>query len=512
MPAQTAPALRLTGLSKTYPSVLALDDFSMTVMPGEVRGLIGKNGAGKSTAIKILSGAVTPDSGKVEVAGETVEINGPQSALRLGIATVYQEISLIPALTVAENILLGRWRKSDRLRFLISPAKGRQFARAILDRLRIDIDPGERVDQLNVAQQQLVEIAKAVSYDPKVLVLDEPTSALPAEEIELVHDVVRTLAQMGTATIYVTHRLHEIPRIANNVTVLRDGRHVDTIPVAEATPGRITELMVGRDWKGMGFDRRTVEAAPLLEVRNLSTVSKLRDVSFALHEGEVLGLAGLLSAGRTELLRAIFGLDPISGGEVIVAGHRVPRPHPALMKSLGVALTPENRKKDGLILDFAVTTNATMAPIDRISRFGWLDHRKAGVTGPRDDRQAGDQDAVRRSDRRNAFRRQSAEGRHRQLAQYQAEDHPHGRAQPRHRCRREAADLSARPPTRRGRDRRALRLLRGRGGAGRLRPHSGHPRGHAHRRPQSQRGHPGRACRQDDERVIKGRFPGSCLK
>ena len=378
MPAQTAPALRLTGLSKTYPSVRALDDFSMTVMPGEVRGLIGKNGAGKSTAIKILSGAVTPDSGTVEVAGEPVAISGPQSALRLGIATVYQEISLIPALTVAENILLGRWRKSDRMRFLISPAKGRQFARAILDRLRIDIDPGARVDQLNVAQQQLVEIAKAVSYDPKVLVLDEPTSALPAEEIELVHDVVRTLAQMGTATIYVTHRLHEIPRIANNVTVLRDGRHVDTIPVAEATPGRITELMVGRDWKGMGFDRRSVEAAPLLEVRNLSTVGKLRDVSFTLHEGEVLGLAGLLSAGRTELLRAIFGLDPISGGEVIVAGHRVPRPHPALMKSLGVALTPENRKKDGLILDFAVTTNATMAPIDRISRFGWLDHAKAG--------------------------------------------------------------------------------------------------------------------------------------
>ena len=378
MPAQTAPALRLTGLSKTYPSVRALDDFSMTVMPGEVRGLIGKNGAGKSTAIKILSGAVTPDSGTVEVAGEPVAISGPQSALRLGIATVYQEISLIPALTVAENILLGRWRKSDRMRFLISPAKGRQFARAILDRLRIDIDPGARVDQLNVAQQQLVEIAKAVSYDPKVLVLDEPTSALPAEEIELVHDVVRTLAQMGTATIYVTHRLHEIPRIANNVTVLRDGRHVDTIPVAEATPGRITELMVGRDWKGMGFDHRSVEAAPLLEVRNLSTVSKLRDVSFTLHEGEVLGLAGLLSAGRTELLRAIFGLDPISGGEVIVAGHRVPRPHPALMKSLGVALTPENRKKDGLILDFAVTTNVTMAPIDRISRFGWLDHAKAG--------------------------------------------------------------------------------------------------------------------------------------
>ena len=376
MSAQAVPALKLTGLTKTYPAVRALDDFSMTVMPGEVRGLIGKNGAGKSTAIKILSGAVTSDSGTIEVAGERVAITSPQSALKLGVATVYQEISLIPALTVAENILLGRWRKSDRLRFLISPAKGRAFARAILDRLRIDIDPGIQVSRLNVAQQQLVEITKAVSYDPKVLVLDEPTSALPAEEIERVHDVVRTLSELGTATIYVTHRLHEIPRIAHNVTVLRDGRMVDTIPVAEATPGRITELMVGRDWQGMGFDRRSAEGPPLLEVRNLSTVGKLRDVSFVLREGEVLGLAGLLSAGRTELLRAIFGLDPIAGGEVIVCGQTVQKPHPALMKSLGVALTPENRKKDGLVLEFPVKTNATMAPIDRVSHFGWLDHAR----------------------------------------------------------------------------------------------------------------------------------------
>jgi ABC-type sugar transport system ATPase subunit len=378
MPAQAAPALKLMGLTKTYPSVRALDDLSMAVMPGEVRALIGKNGAGKSTAIKILSGALMPDAGTIEVAGRRVSITGPQSALKLGVATVYQEISLVPALTVAENILLGRWRRSDRLPFIISTAKGWQFARAILDRLRIDIDPGSRVEELNVAQQQLVEIAKAVSYDPKVLVLDEPTSALPAEEIELVHDVVRTLSEIGTATIYVTHRLHEIPRIAHFVTVLRDGRQVGTIPVAQATPARITELMVGKDWKGMGFERRSVEGPPLLEVHNLST-SKLRDVSFVLREGEVLGLAGLLSAGRTELLRAIFGLDPITAGEVVVAGQKVHKPDPALMKSLGVALTPENRKKDGLVLDFAVKTNATMAPIDRVSRFGWLNHARIGV-------------------------------------------------------------------------------------------------------------------------------------
>ena len=260
---------------------------------------------------------------------------------------------------------------------MISHAKGREHAASILKRLHIDIDPDMEVARLNVAQQQLVEIAKAVSYEPRVLVLDEPTSALPQEQVELLHDVVRTLSSLGTAIIYVTHRLHEVPKIAHSVTVLRDGKLIDTIPVDEATPQRITELMIGFDWEGMSFARNATPGETVLSVRNLSTQAKLHDISLDLHEGEVVGLAGLLSSGRTELLRAMFGLDDVSAGEIVVGGKPVKQPTPARMKSLGVALTAEDRKRDGLILDFSIVMNATLAPIDRISSKGWLNHDKA---------------------------------------------------------------------------------------------------------------------------------------
>lgn len=373
MSAQSEPVLQLDSLTKQYPGVLALDKFTMTLERGEVRALLGKNGAGKSTAIKILSGAILPDSGKITIDGSVCPINGPMDALHHGIATVYQEISLVPALSVAENILLGRWKRTDGFTPLISHAKGKAFAREILTRLKIDVDLEMEVSRLNVAQQQLVEIAKAVSFDPRVLVLDEPTSALPQEQVDLLHKVVRTLSELGTAIIYVTHRLHEVPQIAHNVTVLRDGKLIDTITVEEATPAKITELMIGRDWQGMSFSRRKADTNPVLKVENLSTPSKLKNVSFEIREGEVLGLAGLLSSGRTELLRAIFGLDEISEGTITVGTSKVRKPNPARMKNLGVGLTAEDRKRDGLILDFSVMMNATLAPIDRVSNRGWLD-------------------------------------------------------------------------------------------------------------------------------------------
>ncbi|MEP3274802.1 MAG: sugar ABC transporter ATP-binding protein [Stappiaceae bacterium] len=376
-PAVETPVLALDNLTKQYPGVLALDRFCTTLERGEVRALLGKNGAGKSTAIKILSGAVIPDSGRITIEGTERTIRGPQDSLRQGIATVYQEISLVPALSVAENIVLGRWKRIKGPFPIVRHAKGRAFAKAILDRLKIDIDPNMAVSRLNVAQQQLVEIAKAVSYDPRVLVLDEPTSALPQEQVDLLHDVVRTLSALGTAIIYVTHRLHEVPKIAHSVTVLRDGKLIDTIPVADATPAKITELMIGHDWQGMSFERHKKQGLPALQVSGLSTSSKLRNVNFELYQGEVLGLAGLLSSGRTELLRAIFGLDAMSAGEIRVDGDVVHAPSPSRMKELGVALTAEDRKRDGLILDFSVVMNATLAPIDRISDHGWLNKRKA---------------------------------------------------------------------------------------------------------------------------------------
>lgn len=377
MPEQSRIVLELDGLTKQYPGVKALDNFSLELKAGEVRALLGKNGAGKSTAIKILSGAVMPDSGQVSIDGQLRKITGPLDALHNGIATVYQEISLVPALTVAENILLGRWKHTGGIFSLINHAKGREFAQEILTRLKIDIDPNIEVLRLNVAQQQLVEIAKAVSYDPLVLVLDEPTSALPQEQVDLLHDVVRRLSDLGTAIIYVTHRLHEVPKIAHGVTVLRDGKLIDTIPVEEATPARITELMIGHDWQGMSFDRSKKGGKPALTIKNLSTATKLRDVSFELYPGEVLGLSGLLSSGRTELLRAIFGLDEISAGEIWVGDKQVLNPNPSKMKDLGLALTAEDRKRDGLILDFSVIMNSTLAPIDRISNKGWLNKKAA---------------------------------------------------------------------------------------------------------------------------------------
>lgn len=371
--------LTLDGLTKQYPGVLALDDFSISIRAGEVRALLGKNGAGKSTTIKILSGAIEPDSGTITIAGKRANLHGPLSALAQGISTVYQEISLIPSLTVAENILLGRWKKSKGLGgLLINPAEGRKFAAKALETLGITIDLDMPVNQLSIAQQQLVEIAKAISYDPKVLVLDEPTSALPAEQIGLLHSVVRTLSAQGKAVLYITHRLHEIPKIADSVTVLRDGRSMGTIPISEASPEKITEMIVGSDWKSLGFFGKRAKVGPVaLSVRNLGTATKLHDISFDIHAGEVLGVAGLLSSGRTELLRAIFGLDPISSGKISVNGQLVTNLSPRKMKSLGVGLTAEDRKKEGLIHDFTILTNLTLAPVDRASHLGWLLPQKA---------------------------------------------------------------------------------------------------------------------------------------
>jgi ABC-type sugar transport system ATPase subunit len=282
-------------------------------------------------------------------------------------------MSLVPGLTVAENILLGRWpRKSHFGLSMIQPAEIRRIAQASLDQLEVKINLNEQASRLNVAQQQLVEIAKAISFDPQVLVLDEPTSALPAEEVEVLHRVVRRLAEQGRAIIYVTHRLQEVPRVADSVTVLRDGRHIGTIPVAEATPERITQMMIGADWQRTQWHRDAPVGEVKLSVRNLHRASVLHNISFDLRAGEVLGIAGLLGSGRTELLRAIFGLDKIEGGEVYVDGQRVEKLSPINMKAKGVGLTPEDRKQQGLVLVFSVQDNLTLASLGRVSTAGLL--------------------------------------------------------------------------------------------------------------------------------------------
>jgi ribose transport system ATP-binding protein len=367
------PILVLEKICKQYPGVVALDRVDLVVNAGEVRALVGKNGAGKSTLVKVLSGAVQPDSGSISIEGRPVVIHKPKDAFAQGISTVYQEMSLVPGLTVAENIFLGRWPSVRRAGIrLIDRQEILRLAHETLDQLQVDLDPGCLVATLSVAERQLVEIAKALSFHPRVLVLDEPTSALPAEEVETLHGVVRRLCTQGRAIIYVTHRLQEIPQVADTVTALRDGRHIGTIPVQDATPARIAQMMVGEDWQKTERWETAPPGKTVLSVRHLSRENAVRDVSFDLHEGEVLGIAGLLGSGRTELVRAIFGLDPFDAGEIVVGGRRINRPAPRLLKRHGVALTPEDRQRQGLVMIFSVRRNLTLACLKRIGVRGVL--------------------------------------------------------------------------------------------------------------------------------------------
>jgi ABC-type sugar transport system ATPase subunit len=367
------PILALEQLCKQYPGVIALDHVDFTLEKGEVRALLGKNGAGKSTLVKILSGAVHPDSGTIRIDGQPVTISGTADAFHQGICTVYQELSLVPGLTVAENILLGRWPKQRVLGLSVINRRAiRPIAKAALDQLEVSLNLDEQVSRLSVAQQQLIEIAKAISFNPRVLVLDEPTSALASNEVEILHKVVRRLAEQGHAIIYVTHRLQEIPHVADSVTVLRDGQQMGTITAGDATPAVIAKMMIGADWQRTEWGERGEPGEVKLAARGLNRQGLLHDVSFELRGGEVLGIAGLLGSGRTELVRAIFGLDRLDSGEVYVKGERVRNPSPLSMKAHGVGLTPEDRKRQGLVLLFSVQDNLTLASLKRFSIQGVL--------------------------------------------------------------------------------------------------------------------------------------------
>ena len=360
--------LELDHVTKIFPGTVALMDFSARFEGGKVHALIGKNGSGKSTLVKICSAAQAPTSGSIRVNGKTVTMRAPVDAFSKGLATVYQELSLIPEITVAENILLGRLPRKKPFGLSIDWPEAYRRAGEALQIVEAGIPLKVKVKSLSIGQQQVVEIAKAMSFNPSVLILDEPTSALARNETESLFTVIRKLKEKGVAILYVTHRLHELYSIADTVTVLRDGKYVGSIDIGEATPQIIVDMMFGETIPKKKPMNLPLSTEVVLGVENLSRGVHFRNVSFSLRKGEILGIAGMMGSGRTEVLRSIFGTDPCDpGGKITVGGALMKAPSPMAMKRSGVAMTPENRKKEGIIESLSVHANLCLASLKSIA-------------------------------------------------------------------------------------------------------------------------------------------------
>lgn len=364
--------LQLRGLTKRYGAVTALDNFTHSFARGQVHALLGKNGSGKSTFIKIMSGATEPSAGEVILNDKPCQFTRPAEALAAGIVTVYQELSLIPHMSVAENIFIGRLPKIAGTP-IIDWKTLRGKARALLDDMGAgDVDPDAIVGSLSIGRQQVIEIAKAMSFNPSILQLDEPTSALAQAEVHQLFKLMKRLRDRGVTIIYISHRLAELTEIADTVTALRDGVLTDSRPIAEATPEVILELMFGEIQPVNRPLHRKDQGQPLLQVRNLSLAPKLTNVSFDLHHGEVLGIAGMLGSGRTELLRAIYGAGPMDAGEIIVDGKTIRDVSIPTMKALGVGYTSEDRKNGGLAQILSSHANLCLAAMQAIGKMGFI--------------------------------------------------------------------------------------------------------------------------------------------
>lgn len=366
--------LAASGVSKSFPGVQALDDMHLSLRHGEVLAVVGENGAGKSTLMKLLSGIYTPDNGDFRLDGLPFRPRGPKDALTSGISIIHQEFNLMPHLTVAQNLYIAREPRSGG--FLADRRLNRQ-ASELIDRLRLPLNARDVVGRLTVAKQQMVEIAKALTYSPRVLIMDEPTAALNEAEVDTLHGLIRQFVGPETGVIYISHRMEEIRRIAQRVTVIRDGEYVDTLDTETASTKEVISLMVGRTV--------TSDAAPvgvradrpvLLEVRGLSTRALLRDVSFDLRAGEILGFAGLMGAGRTEVARALVGADRRDSGTVRLRGRRIKIANPADAVRHGIGYLSEDRKRFGLMLDQDVKANITLAALrSQFSRGGFVSDR-----------------------------------------------------------------------------------------------------------------------------------------
>jgi ribose transport system ATP-binding protein len=373
--------LKMEGITKTFPGVLALSQCQFELRSGEVHALVGENGAGKSTLMKVLAGVYQKDAGRIVYKGQEVDIPNPRAAQNLGISIIHQELNLMGHLTVAQNIFIGR-EPRGKTRIFLDDKKINEDAAQLFDTLHLKLNPRTKVSELTVAKQQMVEIAKALSYNAEVLIMDEPTAALTETEIDELFRIVRQLRDSGVGVVHISHRLEELKQISDRITVMRDGRYINTLNTAEATIDQIISMMVGRT---------IYEASPeipenpsqelALEVKNLRRGNLLQDVSFNLKKGEILGFAGLVGAGRTEVARAIFGADRIDAGEIYVKGKLATIRSPRDAVAHGIGYLSEDRKRYGLTLGMDVETNLILASFRKfLGLLGWVNSSKASKT------------------------------------------------------------------------------------------------------------------------------------
>lgn len=379
-----APLLRLVDVSVQYPGVRALDHVDLDIRPGQCVALMGRNGAGKSTAVRIISGVETPTTGYVELGGEQITFDSPSAARGHGIVTVHQELAIVPGLSVAENIMLGRWpvNRAGNIRRRELHRQAQQALDMLGEKMDLDATAGKQ----SIAHQQLIEIARGLTGDARLLILDEPTSSLTAHEVDSLLALIRRLVAQGVAVIYVSHRMNEIARVADTVTVVRDGRIVETLPIAKASVSVVTEAMVGEGYQHLE-DNEPVRQADLtqpvvLTVEGLSDGHRAERISLTVRRGEIVGLAGLLSSGRTETLEMIAGLREVKRGTITIDGKKSGKLTPSRALGMGVALVPEDRKKDGLVLSLSVEENIAMSSYAQLAT--------GGVVRRRDQRRAAD--------------------------------------------------------------------------------------------------------------------------
>ena len=368
--------LHMQGISKSFPGVQALNSVNFSVSEGEIHALVGENGAGKSTLMKILTGALLSDQGHISLKDQIVEIKDPGDAQALGISMIHQELSLIPYLTVGQNIYLGREPRARLSAFIDWPELYNQ-TQVLLDRLQVNVSSRASVQDLSIAQRQMVEVAKALSFNANLIAMDEPTSSLTDRETEILFQVMRSFRDQGISIIFISHRLEEVFEIADRVTVLRDGETIGTAPVADLDLDQVVRMMVGRNLGELYPKKEVEQGEVVLEAENLEDGRELHSVSLTLKAGEILGIAGLAGAGRTALAETVFGVRPATKGQIKIGGRMAPVKHPGKAIQLGMGFVPEDRKLQGLFLNMAIRENVVISSLPKVSRFSFVNFPQA---------------------------------------------------------------------------------------------------------------------------------------